>query len=264
MGAIVFILFCFGVLAAVICIIIYFSSSGNAKAAQSVTTAIQKRGDTAMDKYDYHPVKERSVDDNYYKEKILELRESPNMINDLFLQWHSRFKSRRERGMLKELEEWYTQMKTLSGAQAAAMLERMRAQDARIDLETANTKEYLEERKDTKILTQRADNEELRAKIAEAQGRQKQGAAGKQDRTKRSAEEVRTNKEKWFDERMKDKFSELKSKDAARKRADLWEQEELDELDADETLTPEERDEKKYKVKVRYSNMRDEIDKTVF
>ena len=37
MGAIVFILFCFGVLAAVICIIIYFSSSGKAKAAKSAT-----------------------------------------------------------------------------------------------------------------------------------------------------------------------------------------------------------------------------------
>jgi hypothetical protein len=73
--------------------------------------------------------------------------------------------------MLRELEEWYKSVKNLSGAQADALMERMRAQDARIDFESSQSQEYKEERKDIKILRLQAEKENLKADKATQKAR---------------------------------------------------------------------------------------------
>lgn len=216
-----------------------------------------------MDIYDEHPLSRRAIDENYYKEKILELRNSPNVVNDLFIKWKTRFKSRQERAMLGELEEWYNRIKTLSGAQADAMLERMRAQDARIDLETANKPEYKEERKDTKILTQQAENEELRARIAEAKRRQggskEELAAKEPQRPKRTEEEVRQKKVKYFHTVADDEIAMDEAQAQKLRELDEREGKEIGEVENNPNLSEAEKQRRLQEIDARYLNLRKKI-----
>lgn len=217
-----------------------------------------------MDIYDEHPLSRRAIDENYYKEKILELRNSPNVVNDLFIKWKTRFKSRQERAMLGELEEWYNRIKTLSGAQADAILERMRAQDARIDFETANKPEYKEERKETKILTQQAENEELRARIAEAKRRQggaKEEPAEKEPQKpkKMTEEEVRQRKVSRFHTVANDAIAIDEAQAKKLRELDERESKEIEEVENNINLSPAEKEKRLEEIDARYFNLRKTI-----
>lgn len=217
-----------------------------------------------MDIYDEHPLSRRQIDENYYKEQILELRNSPNVINDLFIKWKSRFKSRQERAMLRELEEWYNSVKTLSGAQADALMERMRAQDARIDFDTSNTEAYRGERKETKILTLQAENEDLRARIAEAKRRQggpKEEPAGKEPQKpkKMTEEDVRKQKVKRFHTVADDEIAMDEAQAKKLRELDERESKEVGEVENNPNLSEVEKQRRLQEIDARYLNLRKKI-----
>jgi len=224
-----------------------------------------------MEAYD-NPNMPRKFDESFFKDRILQLRDSPNVIHSLFLQWETRFKSRQERKILKEIEEWYNSIAGLSGAEAGAYLAREKAHDAKTDLDVSSRKEYQEERAKRKILGVQGDSAEARAKIAEAEarareadqrGRPKEPEPKAPEKKKKTPEEYIAELEKMLnikigdltrlDQVVAEKFDKL-FEDEIREKA------EVDRLDLPEA----EKERRKGAINSRYTNLREEVNRLAY
>lgn len=262
MGALVFFLFCLGVIIAVICIIIYLSSPKKEKKINGLV--VLKREEKDMKSEDDHPLMKRGMDDNYYKEKILELRDSPNFITDIFIKWKTLFKSRQELAMLGRLEEWYNSIKAVSGAKADATQEMIRAHVAQIDLGAVKTQKYEEERGETKILEAQAENEELRARRAEAKRRQEgpkeeSPAPSEAPKPRPTEEEVRQRKVSRFHTIADDEIALDEAQAQKLKELNERKMKDEDRVYNDQNISEPERQRQLREIESRYINLRKKI-----
>lgn len=186
MGTLVFILFCLGVLIGVILLIVYFSLPEKKQAAGNQTRVIREQGGTEMSVYD-DPNIPKNFDVTFFKERIFKIRNSPNVVHDLITAWETRFKSRQEKKILREIADWYNHIKNISEAEEGALLATAAAKDARTDLTTSEEAGYQEVRGKRKVRGVQADLADLDARIreAEARGRPPEKVAAK-DEEKRS------------------------------------------------------------------------------
>ena len=266
MGAVVFILFCLGVLVGVILLIVYFSlPEKKQQEPGNKAMVIKAQGRTEMSVYD-DPNIPKNFDENFFKERILKIRNSPNVVHDLITAWETKFKSRQEKKILREIEDWYNHIRNISEAEAGALLATAAAKDARTDLLTSEKEEYQVARGNLKVRTVQADLADVDARIreAEARGRPPEKAAGKEEEKKKpTPKEWIARLEKVINQQIGDitridslvaeHFTALADK----------EKEEKGQVDTNPLLSPEEKAERKREINARYRNLRDDINRLV-
>jgi len=224
---------------------------------------IKTQGNKEMSVYDNANMP-KTIDETFFKESLLEVRKSPNLVHALFIAWEARFKSNQEIKILRKLGDWFKQIEKISDAEAAALLARMRALEARIDIETVETPKYVGVRKETKILNQKAENEELRARIAEAKRRQegpKEKPPEKEPvkREKPSEDDVRKMMVGRYHTAINDEIAidgavgEELRKDSERKLK------EIKEVENDPNLPPTEKQRQIHEIETRHFNLRKKI-----
>ncbi|MBU4400998.1 MAG: hypothetical protein KKE86_16915, partial [Planctomycetes bacterium] len=248
----------------VILLIVYFSMPGKGQQeSENKAIVIKAQGRTEMSVYD-DPNIPKNFDVTFFKERILKIRKSPNLVHDLFTAWETKFKSRQEKKILREIEDWYKHVKNISEAEAEALMARMDADDAQTDYLTSKTQEYQGARKKRRVLHVQADNADLEARIAEAKRRKegpKEEPAGKEPQKpkKMTEEEVRQKKVSRFHTVADDEIAMDEAQAQKLRELDEKESKEVGEVENNLNLSQREKQRRLQEIDARYLNLRKKI-----
>lgn len=208
----------------------------------------------------------QTLDAEFIRHELEEFRRSPNIIaayiDSLFL----RFRTKQERMVLEKLIKYNETVARGIASQAEIMRQKRELEEA-VTAYNISKDAGIRELKhaDAKLaIKESLAQREANIREANLRGRKPERDQAKEDKTRRTPEEVRAEKEHKFDYRAQDIIAEQLAKDGKIRDLDQLEQEELKGIREDSGLTAKEREEAIYRAQTKYANLRAKIDDMKF